>query len=198
MKLLLVARKSLLEIFREPTLLGLVLLMPLVFVGIAAFGYSAPFLITHPVWVIVQAEGDLGLIEALRAERYPDNRSVFDVTVVTDQDAAHIALEEREITALVEVGVGADGRPMVTVHGDALYGRFYRASVVLDEVVQRYADGLAVVPNDLLSLIARSQKESTLHSLCRVFSFGEHPDYIINFSKVNPLPILKFLYNSRN
>jgi ABC-2 type transport system permease protein len=32
---------------------------------------------------------------------------------------------------------------MVTVFGDALYGRFYRASVVLDEVVQRYADRLS-------------------------------------------------------
>ncbi|HEY47146.1 MAG: hypothetical protein AMJ88_11255 [Anaerolineae bacterium SM23_ 63] len=143
MKSLLVARKSLLEILREPALLGLVLLMPLVFVGIAAFGYSAPFLVTHPLWVFVQAEGDLVLIEALRAERYPDGRPVFDVTVVTDLDAAHIALEEREITALVEVGVGADGRPSVMVHGDALYGRFYRASVVLDQVVQRYADRLA-------------------------------------------------------
>jgi ABC-2 type transport system permease protein len=142
-KSLLVARKSLLEIIREPTLLGLVILMPLVFVGIAAFGYSAPFLVTHPLWVIVQAEGDLGLIEALRAEQYPDSRAVFDVAVVTDQDAAQIALAEREITALVEVGAGADGRPMVTVHGDALYGRFYRAGVVLDEVVQRYADRLA-------------------------------------------------------
>ncbi|HEY43639.1 MAG TPA: hypothetical protein G4O11_06625, partial [Anaerolineae bacterium] len=143
MKSLLVARKSLLEILREPALLGLVLLMPLVFVGIAAFGYSAPFLVTHPLWVIVQAEGDLGLIEALRAERYPDGRPVFDVTVVTDQDAAHVTLEAREITAFLEMGVGADGRPQVTIFGDALYGRFYRASVILDEVVQRYADRLA-------------------------------------------------------
>jgi ABC-2 type transport system permease protein len=117
--------------------------MPLVFVGIAAFGYSAPFLVTHPLWAIVQAEGDLDLIVALRAERYPDDLPVFDVTVVTDQDAAHVALEAREITALVEVGTGEDGRPVVTVHGDALYGRFYRASVTLDQVVQRYADRLA-------------------------------------------------------
>ena len=143
MRTLLVARKSLLDILREPTLLGLMLLMPLVFVGIAAFGYSAPFLVTHPLGVIVQAEGDLGLIETLRAERYIDGRPVFDVSIATDRNAAHAALEAREITALVDVGVGADGRPMVTVHGDALYGRFYRASVVLDEVVQRYADGLA-------------------------------------------------------
>lgn len=142
MKSLLVARKSLLEILREPTLLGLVILLPLVFVGIAAFGYSAPFLVTHPVQVIVQAQGDMGLIEALRVEQYPDGRAVFDVAFVTDQDAAQVALAEREITALVEVGARADGRPIVTVHGDALYGRFYRAGVVLDEVVQRYADRL--------------------------------------------------------
>ncbi len=142
MKSLLVARKSLLEILREPGLLGLVLLLPLVFVGIAAFGYSAPFLMTHHLWAIVQEESDLGLIEALRAERYPDGRSVFDVTVVTDQDAAQDALDSREITVLVEVGIGVDGRPLVTIHGDALYGRFYRASVVLDEAVQRYADRL--------------------------------------------------------
>ena len=143
MKTLLVARKSLLEILREPTLLGLVVLLPLVFVGITAFGYSAPFLVTHPLWVIVQAAGDPGLIDALRAEKYPDDKPVFDVAVVTDQDAAHTALEAREITALVEVDARADGRPMVTILGDALYGRFYRASVVLDEVVQRYTDRLA-------------------------------------------------------
>jgi ABC-2 type transport system permease protein len=141
-KSLLVARKSLLEIFREPALLGLVILLPLVFVGIAAFGYSSPFLVTHPLQVIVQAEGDKDLIEALRAEQYPDGRAVFDVVVVTDQDAAQVALAEREITALVEVGARVDGRPSVTIHGDALYGRFYRAGVVLDEVVQRYADRL--------------------------------------------------------
>lgn len=143
MKSLLVARKSLLEILREPTLLGLVILLPLVFVGIAFFGYRAPFLMTHPLQVIVQAEGDMGLIEALRDEQYPDGRAVFDVAVVADQDAAHVALAEREITALVEVGARADGRPTVTIHGDALYGRFYRASVILDEVVQRYGDRLA-------------------------------------------------------
>ncbi len=143
MKSLLVARKSLIEILREPTLLGLVVLLPLVFVGIAAFGYSAPFLVTHPLWVIVQGEGDADLIEALRAERYPDGRAVFDVDVVTDWDAAQVALAEREITALVEVGAAVDGHPSVTVHGDALYGRFYRASLILDEVVQRYADRLA-------------------------------------------------------
>jgi ABC-2 type transport system permease protein len=142
-KTLLVARKSLLEILREPALLGLVVLMPLVFVGIMAFAYSAPFLVTHPLGVFVQEEGDWGLIEALRAERYSDGRPIFDVTTVTEIDAAHVALEAREITAFLEVGVGADGTPSVTIHGDALYGRFYRASVILDEVVQRHADRLA-------------------------------------------------------
>jgi ABC-2 type transport system permease protein len=141
-KTLLVARKSLIEILREPTLLGLVILLPLVFVGITAFGYSAPFLVTHPLQVIVQPEGDRGLIEALRSECYADGRPVFDVSLVTDPDAAQVALEAREITALVEVSAGAAQRPSVTVYGDALYGRFYRASVILDEVVQGYADAL--------------------------------------------------------
>jgi ABC-2 type transport system permease protein len=139
-KALLVARKSLVEIFREPGLLALVVLLPLVFVGITAFAYNRPFLVTHSIGVIIGEGGAWGLIDELRAEQYPDGRPVFEVLALTDPGAAQTALEEREITALLEVGVGADERPEVLVYGDALYGRFYRASVILDEVVLRHAD----------------------------------------------------------
>ena len=51
MRALLVARKSLLEMAREPQLLGLVLAMPLVFLLITVLSYNNPLLVTHPVWV---------------------------------------------------------------------------------------------------------------------------------------------------
>lgn len=143
MRSFLVARKFLIEIVREPGLLALVVLLPLIFLGISAFAYNTPFLVTHPVWVIETGGRNTGLIEALKEERYPDGKPVFEVTVTSDLGLAREAVKSREIVALLEVGVGGTGLPVVTVYGDALLGRFYRASVILDEVIQRHADRAA-------------------------------------------------------
>jgi ABC-2 type transport system permease protein len=138
-----VARKFLLENVREPGLLALVVLLPLVFLGITAFAYNTPFLVTHPVWVIEKGGGDSGLIAALEGERYPNGKPVFEVAVTSDLGLAREAVKSRQIVALLEVRIETTGLPVVTVYGDALYGRFYRASVILDEVIQRHADHTA-------------------------------------------------------
>ena len=52
MRAILVARKSLLEFLREWQLLLLTVLLPLAFLVITAFGYSAPLLVTHPILVM--------------------------------------------------------------------------------------------------------------------------------------------------
>ena len=142
MRMLLVARKSLIEIVREPQLLGLTLLMPLIFLGIAAFSYSAPLLATYPLLVVNPDPQSASLIEELEAGRYVDGRPVFDVTLTSDRGAAELALKERRVTILIIVdGNDGKGEPLaVTIKGDALSPRFYRASVILDDLINRYSD----------------------------------------------------------
>jgi ABC-2 type transport system permease protein len=162
MRVLLIARKNLLEILREPKLLLLVVLTPLAFVGITAAGYSYPMLVIHPLLVIDSTSGGTGLIEELKAQRYADGRLVFEVTLTTDRAAAETALKEQTATALVTISKDdsggqtparqtqdeqMQGLPLqITVWGDPLYLHFYRASIILDNVFYRYADHVAGRP----------------------------------------------------
>ena len=95
MRLLLVTRKSLVEILREPKLLLLVLLTPLAFLGITMASYSYPLLVTYPLLVINTAPAGAELIEELAAQRYTDDRHVFEVAPATDRVAPEIALKEK-------------------------------------------------------------------------------------------------------
>jgi ABC-2 type transport system permease protein len=162
MKALLIARKNLLEILREPKLLLLVVLVPLAFLGITAAGYSYPMLVTHPLLVIDSTSGGTGLVEELETQRYADGRPVFEVTPTTDRAAAETALKEQTATALVTISTNdskgqtqggqaqegqAQGLPLqITVRGDPLYLHFYRASIILDNIFYRYADDVAGRP----------------------------------------------------
>jgi ABC-type multidrug transport system permease subunit len=143
MRTLLVARKSLLELVREWQLLLLVVATPLAFLVITALGYSAPLLVTHPILLISPADRSAGLVRDLQAQRYADGRSVFEVSETSDPAAAQAALKEQSAAALVTVS--SDGA-LVTITGDALYPRFYRASVLLESVIYGYVDRLAGRP----------------------------------------------------
>lgn len=143
MKALQITRKFLREISREPSLLALIVLIPLAFLGITAFAYSEPYQKTYALWVSVGEGGDLGLTEAIAAARYPNGPSVFDVNTIDDNQETYVALETRQIVAYLEVNVDANGELETTVHGDALNNRFYRASVILDEILFRHADRIA-------------------------------------------------------
>lgn len=146
MKALLVARKSLIEILRESQLLFLVLLLPVIFVVLAAFTYSAPLTITYPVQVISAHPGE-PLIDELKAQKYSNGRPVFEITVATDQVAAEAALEARDITALIVFAPhDAGDKTRITIWGDPLYPRFHRASTILNSVFDRYADRLSGRP----------------------------------------------------
>lgn len=164
MKALLVARKHLVEILREPQLLLLELAMPLVFLGITAAFYTSPLAVTHPVLVQGPNPQTEPLIEVLQAQHYADGRPVFAVSRASDQAAAEAALKERTAAALVIVegdqspmGTTANDQPPlpvnVTIRGDPLYQRFFRASTVLSGAVERYADRVAGRP-ELLRVIA--------------------------------------------
>ncbi len=154
MKALLVARKSLLELTRERLLLLLVVLTPLAFLAITAFGYSAPLLVTHPVLVMAPGSQGAPLVEELKAQRYADGRPIFKVTPISDLAAAEAALKERTATALLIISAGATQPATsntqypihVTIRGDALYPRFYRAGIILESVISRYADRVAGRP----------------------------------------------------
>jgi ABC-2 type transport system permease protein len=142
-KAILVARKSLLELGREWQLLFLVVVAPLAFLAITAFGYSAPLLVTYPILVISSDERGVALIRELEAQRYADGRPVFDVTQVSDAKVGGESLKEQSAVALVSIS--AD-EPSVTITGDAVYPRFYRASIILEGIVYDYVDRLAGRP----------------------------------------------------
>jgi ABC-2 type transport system permease protein len=107
MKALGVARKTLVELWREPLLLGLLLLFPVVLVGFyyVAFGQTEGGLATYlSLLVLNEDEGQTGgeLVKALRATEW-DAEPVFDVDLVTDRRAAEIALRERKVALLLVI-----------------------------------------------------------------------------------------------
>ena len=150
MKTLRVTRKVLLEIVREPQMLGLSLLLPLVFLAITASSYSAPLLTTHPVLVIGAEPDSEPLLQELEAERYADDQPAFRITPAEERGAAEAALKNREATILLlidqpdpqsdQVEPESHETSQITVVGDALSSRFYRASSLLDSFFHRYIE----------------------------------------------------------
>jgi ABC-2 type transport system permease protein len=158
MKVLLVARKSIIEMVRELQLLGLLLLMPIIFVGIAAAIYTAPLSPTYRVLVVNPDSRGEALVQELQAQRYPDDRPIFDVEPVADRAAAETALQEQKAAALLVISTDdADhGLPLqVTIRGDALYGPFYRAGTMLNNLVNEHADRLTG-RSESVRVVARS------------------------------------------
>jgi len=107
MKTLSVARKTLLELWREPLLLGLLLLFPVALVGFyyVAFGQMEGGLAAYlSLLVLNEDEGQVGgeLIEVLRATEW-DGAPVFGVALVTDRREAEIALRERKVALLLVI-----------------------------------------------------------------------------------------------
>jgi ABC-2 type transport system permease protein len=151
MKALLVARKSLLEMVRELQLLGLVVLLPLLFLWITLVSYGGSLLVTYPVWVIESEPAGMPsentpLVAALKAQRYVTGRPIFDITLTDDRDAAEEALKDQTVTALITIAPDVSGIPSVTLRGDALNMGFYRASTILNNTIIEYGDSIADQP----------------------------------------------------
>ncbi len=146
MRALIVARKSLLEMAREFQLVGLIVLLPLIFLVITAVAYNDPFQVTHPVWVLSPDPGNAGVVAALKSEQYANGQPIFDVTLITDQAVAEERLQEQTLAALVIIESGADGALSITLRGDALYMPFYKAGTIMGRVIQEYADDVAGLP----------------------------------------------------
>ena len=132
-KILLVARKNLLEIMREPVLLGFTLLMPAFFMVINYIGYGAsPKTATYPIWIMQNTPQADALVARLRAERYADGRPAYDLIFTRDHAAAEAALVEKRAAALLVFDEDTSGQVFVTMRGDALNMAFTRASVQIE------------------------------------------------------------------
>ena len=143
MKALLVARKMLLELVREWQLLLLVLAIPVAFLWITELGYGSPMLVTHPLLVAGgERSEDRALLAEIGAEVYADGRPVFDIEPAPEPAAAEEALKAQEATALLTITPGQ----AAVLKGDALSINFYRAGIILEEILDRRADRLAGRP----------------------------------------------------
>ncbi len=159
MKALAVARKSLLEWLREPQLLILVIFAPLAFLAATMASYGRPFLDTHTVLVVNQAAQGQALIERIKAQRYADQRPCFEVQELSaaaagprhDNLSANAlaaageqALQDQSAAVLIKIEPGTEKTALVvTLRGDALNGRYYEATTLLNSLIQEYADQLS-------------------------------------------------------
>lgn len=139
MRIFSVARKSLIELWREPMLLGMVLLTPLAFLLVYGFAYQTPHLKTYRVLAIVNAPAGDKAAEYLRSLTYPDGRPIFTIETAADLASADQALRDRTAAALLVIDPAAGGMPFsYTVRGDALYSDFLSASSILESRLSQY------------------------------------------------------------
>jgi ABC-type multidrug transport system permease subunit len=165
-KALSVARKTLVELLREPLLLGLAFVFPVVLVALyyVAFGETDEGLAKYlPVWVVDADAGvrlpggrywqaGVDLIGVLRSAEW-EGRPVFAVTVVGDRREAVISLRERKLALLLVipphfsqalVGAPAGGPPAeVSLVGDPASDNYVFARNFLDDVVRRFGQRAA-------------------------------------------------------
>ncbi len=150
MKILAIARKTLLELWREPLLIGLLLLFPvlLVIFYYVAFGQTKDGLASYLKLLVMNDDaGPAGtaLVEVIRETEY-NGDLVFDVTIATDRNTAEIALREHKAALLLVIP--SDFTQSLTVQqapatvrlvGDASSDSFVFAQGFLDDLVQRFA-----------------------------------------------------------
>ena len=136
MKALLVARKTLVEILREVQLLGLEVGFPLVFLLLTKVMYNMPLIATFNIWLYGPASEIMPISQELSVPIYADGRPVFSLIETDDLQAADAALKDKSATALLIVSPEGE----FTLRGDAISGQFYRASVLLEGLLRRYAD----------------------------------------------------------
>jgi ABC-type multidrug transport system permease subunit len=158
MKTLLVARKYLREMWREPQLLLVTIMMPAAMMLMMAFGYGQnPKLVTYNLLVLDQTNGQAGDdIQALNAARYKDGRPMFLVTPVYTTDGTDTLLRDKKAAGLVIFQLGEQGKLSRTVKGDATSMAFINASTYLEAAltpVQEKREGLqpvvVMIPEDL-------------------------------------------------
>ncbi len=157
MKVLSIARKSLLELLREPLLLGLAFVFPVALVGLyyVAFGESDEGLAKYlNVWVVNRDAGPAGaeLIDVLRATEW-EGRPVFDITEAPGREVAEISLRERKIALLLVIppdfseallAAPTGGAPAeIELVGDPASDNYVFARNFLDDLLRRFGQAAA-------------------------------------------------------
>jgi ABC-2 type transport system permease protein len=166
MKAISIARKTLLELLREPLLLGLALVFPILLIALyfVAFGQTdeglAKFLavlVVNEDAGVIQSEGNqwqagAQLIDVLRATEW-EGMPVFNVSVVADRGAAEIALRERKAALLLAIppnfteallAVPAGGPPAeISLVGDPASDNYMFARSFLDDLLRRFGQSVA-------------------------------------------------------
>ncbi len=130
MRVLVVARKTLREILREPPLAVMLVAAPAIFLVVLAVGYGSPRLATHPVLVLDPDGSGAALRAELEALRHDDGRPVFALTAVSDPVAADAALAAGEADTLLRI----EGDEVV-LRGDATSLRHVAASRLLTRTI---------------------------------------------------------------
>lgn len=154
MKILGIARKTLLELWREPLLIGLLLLFPVLLVAFyyVAFGQTKEGLATYLKLLVMNDDvGPTGaaLVDVIRETEY-DGDPVFDVVIATDRNVAEIALREHKAALLLVIpadftqSLTAQETPAtVRLVGDVSSDTFVFAQGFLDDLVRRFARQVA-------------------------------------------------------
>ncbi|MEI8254109.1 MAG: ABC transporter permease [Deltaproteobacteria bacterium] len=138
MKAIVVARKTLREMLRDPKTLLLVLLLPVVFEGLFALMGSAPRQPTYPIAVATNGAGGERLVRAIEAARYRDGRRVFETHRLTDPSTIDADLRKGTVVALLTASGDETAPPRTTIRGDAVNVRFIAASTLLGGWVDRH------------------------------------------------------------
>ncbi len=172
MKFFSVARKSLIELLREPMLLGMVLLTPLAFLLVYGFAYQTPHLKTYRVLATIHAEAGNGAVEYLRSLSYPDGRPIFAIELATDPGKIDPALRDRTAAVYLVIDPGTDGVPFsYTIRGDALSADFLSASSILESRLSEYlldSEGMVlpvrVLENPIPALSFRTRTDFSVYA----------------------------------
>jgi ABC-2 type transport system permease protein len=144
MRLLAVARKSLIELWREPLVLALSILLPLAFLLLYALAYTSPQLNTLRVAVVDRHPRGEALLAGLASLRQPDGRPMFEFIALDDPDDADTLLRSRQAAILMVIEPGDAADPYaITLRGDASATAFVQAGSALDSAMAKAADRLA-------------------------------------------------------
>jgi ABC-type multidrug transport system permease subunit len=166
MRALSIARKTLLELLREPLLIGLALVFPtlLIVLYYVAFGETDEGLAKYLGVLVVNEDAGATtsqgkywqagteLIDVLQATEW-EGRPVFDVSIVAGRRAAEITLRERKAALLLAIppdftqallAAPAGGPPaQISLVGDLASDNYVFARNFLDDLLRRFGQGVA-------------------------------------------------------
>jgi ABC-2 type transport system permease protein len=151
MRALLIARKMLTEMVREPMQAVILFVAPLAFLIMTGVAYSYPIMKTYPIIVDVSDPEGASLVQYLQEQRYNNGHSQFTIKRISNSDQIREELEHRQSTVSIKLLTSQNDKPSFTIEGDALYTDFYQAATLLQNATDSYfaEHGLQKIPYKL-------------------------------------------------